>query len=458
MQFYRESDQSLITQAITLPGLAEAYGQSELPDSLVGEALPVRVKYRGAKARTEVDLFTLDPLHHSQLLDLAALDSLDAGSGTIFAWDDLTRVGTNWPRSATLHWRPVTSPDEPIVADVGTSDFGLTAPSGPGLAPTRRGSIKAAYVYDHGACSFEQPLDSLFQTRGPAGWNGFKGQVPAVAVQERWTRIASFLENQPGNPFGVEGGFRINVGWWALFDGPQLFVRAAAEYYVQLDDAGHVVVPNPAIQYIDTTGLPKVVVDQFFNLELALDDVAIETQQGIEAFQYVDLFGIQDQNGVSLGNLLGDTGCDPAETDTAANCAKLISLAGSLTNDGWTALFAGADQAGGVGANVTITDPQSWSCRATGTQVDPQDPFHPKPVGRCFYFLPVRRLNLDPDAFEAVFFDGKEPTDPAYAFWVLLNNPLLQAGQRMCNYNPPSYPYAFRSWTAYAHEGPVELK
>lgn len=100
--------------------------------------------------------------------------------------------------------------------------------------------------------------------------------------------------------------------------------------------------------------------------------------------------------------VLGAGECSTAINQVGANAKKGASLAGLNLQDTNQVV-------------VTTKDVTNWRCkRPTNGVADSTE------RARCEYILPAKRLNRHPDGFDLVWFDGVEPSNPAYAFYVAL--------------------------------------
>ncbi len=334
---------------------------------------------------------------------------------------------------------------------------------GPGLEPSHAGSVKAAYVYDHGFCSRQESLAALAKEQFGNVQEELADLLGASGSQIEWLRLASYLEHDDRDPLDLHGGFFLNANV-NLEAGPAtLGLKAVAKYRFSLEADGGLQIDPPDVLYAsplicDFDG------DCFYPVVFVLNQIATTANESIGPQQHIDIFG---QSGFAQSD------CDPrVDLASADGCANQMALASSLAYDGAAALGLTSDVAD-VGADAvkdTMNDPQNWSCREV------TDPSAGTTEGhnRCHFFLPGKRLNAYPDAVELVWFDGENAADweatetgnPAFALYALASAPLIQnlvaAGQfddpraMMCTYQPdPHNSQGHRAWVSLAEDPSV---
>ena len=170
LQFWDErdprtpGDDFFVTGKVVSAGRSYAFGAGELATLPDGPLDAIYMLYTPSTPRTDVQLFARDPQEH--------FDTLHSLVPCTFPEEDECACSgplheLQWQFETTLPQLPfgvVTSvpSSAPVDLDLMPSQFwGSATPSGPGAAPNGDGSVKAARLYDHGACSLNVSLVEL---------------------------------------------------------------------------------------------------------------------------------------------------------------------------------------------------------------------------------------------------------------------------------------------------------
>lgn len=430
------------------PREARAWFQADLDPNISNHVLPVNMVFMGAAARSEVVVFTLDPSQHLQTLRRDAVDATQP-SGRFDQWDrDAGITQQSWPDGVTLQWPSPTMPciggacidpsTVPVTHRLLLGEFfpsPFQPPQGPGLLPMGKGSVKAAAVYDHGACSREVSLQEQFDrqlTQLPALIHG--ADIPVHGLYT--IRIASFLDHVTGDPLSLTGGYILAVRLFAdvVDPAPTFDLNLAVEFRIRRLASGLIVAERTVLNAAPI----------LFNVAAAF--LEKEFNDRVATQQHQDLFPPNldlDADGIPESHLLaGDTVCDPLAADP---CTNVRIAASAIAASGAESLGLSAADRDQVA--LTAGERSNWSCRPVTDSYTVSGETVTVDRRRCMYFVPAKRVNAFPDSFESVFFDGTEPENPAFAIWAMLNNDgvIASIGDRrraLCNFLPVPLPGA----------------
>ncbi len=421
---FHDEDGVLLDGRIGAPGNHVGYRQGELSTNVTGRQLGgIDVRLRGPNGQTEPHpytpgrnealIFALDPRRHLDLLENAAESDLLDDSES--AWPGVTR---GWPAARALPYPR--NEFEPFSDFTSTtldySSFWLTgAPTG--VAIDDGINIEAAYVYDHGACSAVQGVGGFLQQGLVAATQTLFCEVIVGAnisgsLNREWLHAVTTLRDGVSEPGDLRGGVLLNANFDINvdFQVPVLCDVGAHLGYkgtFGLDDGILVLEGTTFVQDIYPVGIPPFTCppDAAIAIE-ALDGLLDPVAEGLEANVRSAALAAQTQ---VVGAV---TECELDDVSPCVTAANFFAVgveigADALEDDLGDASFftlAEVNEMVGVAQNLS-----NWSCAPDGTG------------GRqCEYKIPAKRLNPLPEGVELVWFDGKEPSNPAYVLWVAI--------------------------------------
>ncbi|MEJ7733523.1 MAG: hypothetical protein WKG00_30545 [Polyangiaceae bacterium] len=416
-------------------GEVYAIGEGQLSSYVTETPLTnVRAEFIHESERTEANLFALDPTVQRQRMGTAAIAS--TGTFSDEGWDAITQVpdpgysDATWPATLVLPYpnaHLVFPPFSETTKDLELSDFWLNADPAGLAADPDGGAVRAAWVYDHGLCSRETKPESMMIQSGLDAWYTVVDKTDDYTHSQTrlYMNLATWLDAYDDPQNGQQpptGGFFINT--YLSFDMQDplgvLDLAAAYQYEVVLDE-----------------GLVKI--DPFkLNINADGDIFDIGYDETVEAFEETtpgrvnaNLFNQQTVRLTEHECTVGDpTTCADAATALGFVVTIGTDLIGGYANEEVDAMVAVAED---TEAN--------WACVPDVYDL-------PGFPGMCEYIVRGKRLNHYVDAFEVVWFDGKEVDNPAYVLWVAANVPppdaddeeeaVAQQIATLCSWSPPS--------------------
>jgi hypothetical protein len=447
VQFYQHgAPQELIAGRLAGMGHPTVFGSDELSTSLTdrsledGQAQPrVDAVFLTKNERVEVDLFSRDPSELTATFD-GALKSMLTDHDK---WLTLTQMPGAIPKVLVLPRGAATIDNKlPLTTK---HFFGGQTPQAPGNAPSGKGSIKAAIVYDHGQCSRNTSTKDLLRQVSDGVWAGFLekfnkgtwGNPPqpicngeAHAFRKHSRTLAWLREDDQQ---ALRGGFFLSLHYfihifsWLAADIDAFFLM---KYRWKLDK-GVLAVSADIDPWYNVEGYDASSVKDQFTEALKNE---LPKRLGARSLdqQTVDVF--------KPGSLTGRVHCRPKDASPcrdATNWFALAIMGGAqrlrsegkvdLSNAEMTSLAIAANGADGNGK-------ANWRCVPDDPDVvsDDLDKNH------CEFVARAKRLNVYPDRLELVWFDGKETSNPAYALWVAAHAAEDDAGvKELCSVKVP---------------------
>jgi hypothetical protein len=335
-----------------------------------------------------------------------------------------------------------------VLRPVQNSDFwgvnDAAVRGGPGGEPlvdgtVPAGSIKAIRLLRSGLCSREVPIQDILNQVG----NGFRSSVlstSGVCKPGSWDGsidyidATSILEHQPPqgtgggdlNPTDVHGGFFLtskvrlhDAGGAQPLNLDDCFVSFVATYPFGLKD-GRLALDPAAVATIDFDHSKTLCTGFFFGSSQGFVD---KLQNGLTSTVPAAFAAVTEQ----LQSFSGPAS-DSAWACTPSSTGQLGSECKAARNEFDEAIFLGAmtlgiPNPGPGGPTARLRKAagldQNWRCVAHPTPADVCRGVVAGSAGRCEYVLRAKRINVNPDTVDLVWFDDDDDFDnPAYAAFV----------------------------------------
>lgn len=413
--FNDATNQQVFSQSLLVVPQPRGWGLSELGPTLAARTLSLRdtrVELRSDSTRQELLVFARDPSEHAATM-FGLMPSLDA-QGRLWDYDDRwadhqegpdsssTRVGLPFALGLTVPCSgcffapyPASVIDEQDWAFYKSAHNPYSGyhPSErvPGLsAPAGSGSVRALVLQDHGMCSQGIGYDT-FGGQLPALWQKVKDFVDDTAVadlaERRFVGATSYLEHAVGQPNDVRGGMIVGARFKIEFTVGSVEIDATAKYRLKLD-AGILAV-NEA-HWVQVTSLPGLA-------GLALAEVVEALSKDVPAQIHDAAASVQ------VAKI-------PATTLFAAKFLLKMGIAVSQDD-------LGLSDAEAQTLVAHIDDDANWRHVAADGSCQLERGAPAGSTGSCHFVVRAKRLNVYPDRFELVLFDGKELANPTYALY-----------------------------------------
>ncbi len=459
IEFYREPQQSLIVGKTVLSPASRAWsGSAELNDLPQTPTQDVRARFVSTSGAGEVNLFAFDPAEAARMLQsidwgvagsepplpLQYYGPLPAGfydaytANTCHNWDVLWDVITSKGVLAdTRAMRPGLAGIPEMTLELSPSAFWATGVAeGQASAPTGTGSVKAVRLLNHGVCSARRPiLETILQPVVNAFFDklveSVADNVSADDLLVHFIHATAYVGSDQGSPHGgFVLDFSVEIGVPIVFSTIELCATASYELFLPESGAERGLLRvRPTVHSI--SGHPDQAIDLYKAL---IEDVPKEFAKMADAEQILDpLEDVGEDNVVlSVPCFLGTADCN----------ALLDGFFDAIRKGGETESIGLSDEEIVALQNlISEPDPSSntglkhWRCVGAA----PPNPVtgHPGSPGVCKLVVRAKRLNVYPDEFELVWFDGKELDNPAYAVFVAAVGATI--ADEICN-APPNEP------------------
>ncbi|MEJ7731094.1 MAG: hypothetical protein WKG00_18000 [Polyangiaceae bacterium] len=452
LQFWSDSG-ILLDAKLTASGRSYAWGEDDLSAALTETPLgSVDVRYLSDVNRTEAHVFAFDPKERLELLRSDSFNILKEIDPSL--WLDATEPVRALPYDVVLPY-----PTEGIFSgtfaslDLERSYFfdSIPNPWGPAAVPDGQGSVKAARVYDHGACSLQRPVSSIYDVVNERLFETFGRQAEVeqdcgIEVLRYGSHAVTYLDHDPGDPVSARGGFMLDFHYY--IDTHNIFA-ANIDIWFNSDFRFQLTGPGAALQ--DGTPVGAGVLDvapriNYFHVDgYGAQGIADRLQTGL-AETLPDTLRAVSLDEQSRNPFEGSSSCDPADDTPCVGAAGILGVGVAA---GATALGLLPDES--VALQLLVANDGGnahWRCVRTTPGADACDSNPPPAEHECRFVTRAKRLNVYPDAVELVWFDGKELDNPAYALWVAAHNPATDENARneLCAWHPEDTWYR-RSFT-----------
>jgi hypothetical protein len=400
--FRRRSDGVKVFDRAMFAAIGAALGPTELgpvPTTALS-TLKVMLNSKEENTSRELLLFARDPEDQAKKLAAASWASAFGKEKLKKGWEDETH---RFPQVVSLPF-----PGGPGCVFAGcATEWQLTQDAffGPSVFignPAPPGNIKAVRVYDHGACSKEERYATHFADIEQRVSSGLKSvDIPMTDVILHTVGLAGYVDHKAGNVTDTGGG--IFLAAHATVDFPcgptpggcafdDAKINFAYRYALKLTNG---MIDVEAIELVNAVGgsFSTTIRDAIREQAKKEFPKAIRTAAG--AAQLADVLG-------GLDAPSGSSCADPANLFWSG-----VSTGAALVNE-----FTNPDRFSATDLTdleATAKDPANWKIVTDSKQVP-----------HCRYTVRGKRLNRYPDAFQIVFFDGKEPKNPAYVASVAL--------------------------------------
>jgi hypothetical protein len=286
-----------------------------------------------------------------------------------------------------------------------TDFFQNHPPMAPASDPGGAGSIKAAFLYDHGACAYSlDTYDTLYDLAHQVeAWGlAMMQQFDCCSTATRhYIREHAFIEHQPNAPKDARGGFLMAFSYTLDLHDPAPMLDFCYSQHWQFGLTDGILSLSSGIPWFSLHGPGE-----------AIDKIDPEVQNAL-VNMVPEQFLAQALDQQSR-DVTGGIPCVIGQADNCAIAADVLNTAiekgGAnlgLSDDDVAMLQTVAGEPAQGGGGPTFTGRHNWMCI-------PQDPDR----GVCEYVLRAKRLTVTPNTVNLVWFDGVEPKNSAYALYV----------------------------------------